>query len=146
MSALISILITFLVVILVLYLVNMLPIEGRAKQIVRIIVIIIGILSLLKYLGVWILIGSSPRADDQAKEVALNVTPTSGPQSGRRLGRPRAVARGPRSRLPLEDRFEFLARDRAGRHDRDVRADVRRAALSRACAAFCRCCVLSPSG
>jgi hypothetical protein len=54
MSALISILITFLVVILVLYLVNMLPIEGRAKQIVRIIVIVIGILSLLKYLGVWI--------------------------------------------------------------------------------------------
>jgi hypothetical protein len=53
MSMLISILITFLVVILVLYLVNMLPIEGRAKQIVRIIVIIIGILSLLKYLGVW---------------------------------------------------------------------------------------------
>ena len=54
MSVLISILITFLVVILVLYLVNMLPIDGRAKQIVRIIVIIIGILSLLKYLGVWL--------------------------------------------------------------------------------------------
>jgi hypothetical protein len=52
MSVLISILITFLVVILVLYLINMLPIEGRAKQIVRIIVIIIGVLSLLKYLGV----------------------------------------------------------------------------------------------
>jgi hypothetical protein len=54
MSALIGILITFLVVILVLYLVNMLPLDGRAKQIVRVIVIIIGILSLLKYLGVWI--------------------------------------------------------------------------------------------
>ena len=54
MSVLISILITFLVIILVLYLVNMLPIEGRAKHIVRIIVIIIGILSMLKYLGVWI--------------------------------------------------------------------------------------------
>ena len=53
-SVLISILITFLVIILVLYLINMLPIDGRAKQIVRIIVIIIGILSLLKYLGVWI--------------------------------------------------------------------------------------------
>ena len=52
MSVLISILITFLVIILVLYLINMLPIEGRAKQIVRIIVIVIGILSLLKYLGV----------------------------------------------------------------------------------------------
>ena len=45
---------TFLVIILVLYLVNMLPLDGRAKQIVRVIVIIIGILSLLKYLGVWI--------------------------------------------------------------------------------------------
>ena len=53
MSILIGILITFLVVVLILYLVNMLPIDGRAKQIVRIIVIIIGILSLVKYLGVW---------------------------------------------------------------------------------------------
>jgi len=50
---LISVLITFLVIILVLYLVNMLPIDGRAKQIVRVIVIIIGILSLLKYLTVF---------------------------------------------------------------------------------------------
>jgi hypothetical protein len=53
MSILISILITFLVIILVLYLVNMLPIDGRAKQIVRVIIIIIGILSLLKYLAVF---------------------------------------------------------------------------------------------
>ena len=53
MSVLIGILITFLVVILVLYLVNMLPLDGRAKQIVRIIVIIIGVLSLLKYLAVF---------------------------------------------------------------------------------------------
>ena len=45
--------ITFLVVILVLYLVNMLPIDGRAKQIVRVIVIIIGVISLLKYLAVF---------------------------------------------------------------------------------------------
>jgi hypothetical protein len=52
MSLLISILITFVVVLLVLYLVNMLPIDGRAKQIVRVIVIIIGILSLLRYLSV----------------------------------------------------------------------------------------------
>ena len=44
MSLLISVLITFLVVILVLYLVNLLPIDGRAKQIVRAIVIIIGII------------------------------------------------------------------------------------------------------
>jgi hypothetical protein len=54
MSVLISILITFLVIILVLYLVNMLPLDGRTRNIVRIIVIIIGILSMLKYLGVWI--------------------------------------------------------------------------------------------
>jgi hypothetical protein len=53
MSILISALITFLVVILVLYLVNMLPVDGRAKQIVRVIVIIIGILSLLRYLAVF---------------------------------------------------------------------------------------------
>ena len=53
MSVLISILITFLVIVLVLYLVNMLPIDGRAKQIVRIIVIIIGVLSLLRYLAVF---------------------------------------------------------------------------------------------
>jgi hypothetical protein len=53
MSILISILITFVVVILVLYLVNMLPIDGRAKQIVRVIVIIIGIISLLRYLAVF---------------------------------------------------------------------------------------------
>jgi len=50
MSLLISILITFVVVILVLYLVNLLPIDSRAKQIVQAIVVIIGILSLLRYL------------------------------------------------------------------------------------------------
>ncbi|HJS62611.1 MAG TPA: Thivi_2564 family membrane protein [Pseudolabrys sp.] len=53
MGLLISILITFLVIILVLYLINMLPIDGRAKQIARVIVIIIGVLSLLKYLAVF---------------------------------------------------------------------------------------------
>jgi hypothetical protein len=53
MSTLISVLITFVVIILVLYLVNMLPIDGRARQIVRVVVIIIGILSLLKYLAVF---------------------------------------------------------------------------------------------
>jgi hypothetical protein len=53
MSILIGVLITFLVVILVLYLINMLPIDGRAKQIARIIVIIIGVISLLKYLAVF---------------------------------------------------------------------------------------------
>jgi hypothetical protein len=53
MSILISLLITFLVIILVLYLVDRLPLDGRAKQIVRVIVIIIGVLSLLKYLTVF---------------------------------------------------------------------------------------------
>ena len=53
MSLLISVLITFVVVILVLYLVNLLPIDGRAKQIVRVIVIIIGIVSLLRSLAVF---------------------------------------------------------------------------------------------
>ena len=50
MHILIQALITFVVVLLVLYLVNMLPIDRRAKQIVRVIVIIIGVLSLLSYL------------------------------------------------------------------------------------------------
>ena len=53
MGILISILITFLVIVLVLYLINMLPIDGRAKQIARIIVISIGALSLLKYLAIY---------------------------------------------------------------------------------------------
>ncbi len=53
MNVIIGVLITFLVIILVLYLINMLPLDGRAKQIVRVIVIIIGIISLLKYLAVF---------------------------------------------------------------------------------------------
>ncbi len=53
MSILISVLITFLVIILVLYLVNLLPIDGRTRQIVRVIVIIIGVLALLRYLAVF---------------------------------------------------------------------------------------------
>ena len=53
MSILISILITFLVIILVLYLINLLPLDGRTRQIVRVIVIIIGVLSLLRYLAVF---------------------------------------------------------------------------------------------
>jgi hypothetical protein len=53
MNTLTSALVTFVVVILVLYLVNMLPIDARAKQIVDVIVIIIGIISLLKYLTVF---------------------------------------------------------------------------------------------
>jgi len=50
MSLLINVLITFVVIILVLYLVNMLPLDGRARQIVRVIVIIIGVLYLLRFL------------------------------------------------------------------------------------------------
>jgi hypothetical protein len=53
MNVLIGALITFVVVILILYLVNMLPIDGRAKQIVRVVVIVLGIISLLKYLAVF---------------------------------------------------------------------------------------------
>ena len=52
MSMLVGALITFLVVILILYLINMLPLDGRAKQICRVIVIILGVISLLKYLAV----------------------------------------------------------------------------------------------
>ena len=50
---LVGALVTFLVVILILYLINLLPIDGRARQIVRVIVIIIGVISLLKYLAVF---------------------------------------------------------------------------------------------
>ena len=50
---LIGALITFVVVILILYLINMLPIDGRAKQICRVVVIILGVISLLKYIAVF---------------------------------------------------------------------------------------------
>ncbi|WP_411506324.1 Thivi_2564 family membrane protein [Brucella anthropi] len=53
MSILISLLITILVIFLVLYLINMLPLDARAKQIAQLIVIIIGIISLLKYLAIF---------------------------------------------------------------------------------------------
>ena len=53
MNVLIGALITFVVVILILYLVNMLPMDGRAKQIVRVVVIVLGIISMLKYLAVF---------------------------------------------------------------------------------------------
>jgi hypothetical protein len=53
MNILIGILITFLVVVLVLYLVDRIPLDGRTRQIVRIVVIIIGILALLRYLAVF---------------------------------------------------------------------------------------------
>jgi hypothetical protein len=53
MSMIIGLLITFLVIVLVLYLINMLPIDGRAKQIARVIVVVIGVVSLLRYLTVF---------------------------------------------------------------------------------------------
>ena len=50
---LISVLVTFLVVILVLYLINLLPLDGRARQIARVVVIVVGVISLLKYIAVF---------------------------------------------------------------------------------------------
>jgi Na+/melibiose symporter-like transporter len=49
---LVSVLITFLVVILVLYLINLLPLDSRAKQIAPVVVIILGVISLLRYIAV----------------------------------------------------------------------------------------------
>jgi hypothetical protein len=50
---LIGVLVTFLVIILVLYLINLLPLDGRARQIARVAVIIVGVISLLKYIAVF---------------------------------------------------------------------------------------------
>jgi len=50
---LIGALITFVIVILILYLINLLPIDGRAKQIARVVVIVLGVISLLKYIAVF---------------------------------------------------------------------------------------------
>jgi hypothetical protein len=50
---LVGALVTFVVVILILYLINLLPLDGRAKQIARAIVIILGVISLLKYIAVF---------------------------------------------------------------------------------------------
>ena len=47
---LMGVLITFLVVILILYLINLLPLDGRAKQIARVVVIVLGVLSLLRHI------------------------------------------------------------------------------------------------
>ncbi|TDR93562.1 Thivi_2564 family membrane protein [Enterovirga rhinocerotis] len=51
-SILISALVTVLIVVLILYLIDRLPVEGRLKQIARLIVVILGILSLIRLLGV----------------------------------------------------------------------------------------------
>ena len=53
MGILISLLITVLVIGLVLDLVRMLPLDGQIKNVVQIIVIVIGIISLLRYLAVF---------------------------------------------------------------------------------------------
>jgi hypothetical protein len=50
---LVGALVTFLVVILILYLINLLPLDGRARQICRVVVIVLGVISLLKYLAVF---------------------------------------------------------------------------------------------
>jgi hypothetical protein len=50
---LIGALVTFLIVILILYLINLLPLDGRAKQIARVVVIVLGVISLLKYIAVF---------------------------------------------------------------------------------------------
>jgi hypothetical protein len=50
---LVGVLVTFLVIILVLYLINLLPLDGRARQIARVVVIIVGVISLLKYIAVF---------------------------------------------------------------------------------------------
>ena len=52
-SVLIGILITFLVIVLILWLVQRLPVDARMRQILQIVVIVIGIISLLKYLAVF---------------------------------------------------------------------------------------------
>lgn len=49
-SVLVSVLITVIVVGLLVYLVDMLPIDVRFKMVARVIVIILGILSLIRYL------------------------------------------------------------------------------------------------
>ena len=49
---LISALVTFLVVLLILYLINLLPLDGRSKQICRVVVIVLGVISLLRYIAV----------------------------------------------------------------------------------------------
>ena len=53
MGLLISLFITVLVIGLVLYLVRMLPLDTQIKNVVQIIVIVIGIISLLRYLAVF---------------------------------------------------------------------------------------------
>ena len=48
---LISVLVAFLVIILILYLINRVPLHPQGKRIMRVIVIVIGVLYLLRYIG-----------------------------------------------------------------------------------------------
>ena len=52
-DALVRVLITFLVIVLILYLINLLPLRGRGKQILRVVVIVLGVLSLLKLIALF---------------------------------------------------------------------------------------------
>jgi hypothetical protein len=47
---LVSALVTFVVVLLILYLIGLLPVDSRSKQIARVIVIIIGVVYLIRLL------------------------------------------------------------------------------------------------
>ena len=51
-SILTGILITLVVIILVIALINLLPVERRLKQILRVIVIVLGLASLVRFFGV----------------------------------------------------------------------------------------------
>lgn len=51
-NTLISAVITVLVIVLILYLVDQLPVDGRLRNIIRIVVVVIGIISLVRLLGV----------------------------------------------------------------------------------------------
>ncbi len=51
MKLLLSVVIGFLVVFLCLYLLNKLPIKGRAKQIARVVIVVVGVLYLMRALG-----------------------------------------------------------------------------------------------
>jgi hypothetical protein len=47
---LVSALVTFVIVLLILYLIGLLPVDARSKQIARVIVIIIGVVYLIRLL------------------------------------------------------------------------------------------------
>jgi hypothetical protein len=50
---LISVLITFFVVVLVLYFISVAPLDVRGKQIARVAVIVLGVVSVLRYLPIF---------------------------------------------------------------------------------------------